>query len=327
MRPFRRVLWTGLVALLLFPCVSRLAGAAAERATILLKNGATIRGEILRKGADRVIVDLGFTVLEVPSDRIDRITTSPGKEKIRETGDLYRVEEGREELTVEENVDRCAEAVVEVRTPTGLGSGFIIDPAGYVITNDHVIAGERKITITLFESSERELRRVPFEKARVVATHPQADLALLKIEDPGGRTLPWVPLGDSERLRQGETLFAIGSPLGFDRTVSQGIVSLRNRPLRGRLYIQSTTQINPGNSGGPLFNLKGEVVGINNMKIAAMGVEGMSFAVPSSVLREFLRNRDAFAFDARHPNSGFRYNEPPRPPANPPESRGEGRSE
>jgi serine protease Do len=119
-----------------------------------------------------------------------------------------------------------------------------------------------------------------------------------------------IPIGDSDRLLQGQTLFAIGSPLGLDRTVSQGIVSLKNRPLAGHLFVQSTVQVNPGNSGGPLLNLRGELVGINNMKIAATAVEGMSFAIPANVLKGFLENRDAFAFDPRNPNTGFRYNSP-----------------
>ena len=90
------------------------------------------------------------------------------------------------------------------------------------------------------------------------------------------------------------------------------IVSSRNRLVDGLLYIQTTTQINPGNSGGPLFNLRGEVVGVNNMKAMAVGVEGLNFAIPATVLKNFLSNRDAFAFDPRSPNAGFRYNPPPR---------------
>ena len=83
------------------------------------------------------------------------------------------------------------------------------------------------------------------------------------------------------------------------------------------MYIQTTTQINPGNSGGPLFNLKGEVVGVNNMKIVSVGAEGLGFAIPTANLKLFLRNREAFAFDPANPNSGFRYNRPPRPASQP----------
>jgi serine protease Do len=107
-------------------------------------------------------------------------------------------------------------------------------------------------------------------------------------------------------------VFAIGSPLGLDRTVSEGIISVANRVINGRLYLQTTTQINPGNSGGPLFNLKGEVVGVNNMKISAVGAEGLGFSISSNTLKSFIDNRDAYAFDPRNPNAGFRYLSPPK---------------
>jgi serine protease Do len=106
-------------------------------------------------------------------------------------------------------------------------------------------------------------------------------------------------------------VFAVGSPLGLDRSVSRGIVSLTNRVIGGRVLVQTTAEINPGNSGGPLFNLSGEVVGINDLKLMGIGLEGLSFAIPVSVLRDFLNNRNAFAFDPRNPNAGFRYSQPP----------------
>ncbi|PTY05012.1 hypothetical protein DB347_19410 [Opitutaceae bacterium EW11] len=230
-----------------------------------------------------------------------------------DTGDLYRVSPGQPALTVNENVGRVGEAVVQVRTPVGLGSGFVIHPAGYVLTNEHVVAGEYSISITQFRRGTAELEKVTFNKVRIVALDSKLDLALLKIEDPLSAPLATVPLGDSNTVTEGQTVFAIGSPLGLDRTVSQGIVSSRNRPMEGQLYIQTTTQINPGNSGGPLFNLRGEVVGVSNMKAMIAGVEGLNFAIPISVAKTFLRNRDAYAFDPRNPNSGYRYLEPPHP--------------
>jgi Trypsin-like serine proteases, typically periplasmic, contain C-terminal PDZ domain len=284
--------------------------------TLKLKNGAVIQGDILAERADRVVLDLGFTVLTVPRDEIDRITAENAPEAAEDesSGDLYRTSSGRPVLTVKENVERVAEAVVQVRTPVGLGSGFIIHPGGYVITNAHVVAGEYSITITQFRRGTAELDRAVYNKVRIIALDSQLDLALLKIDDlPEGVTLPTVSIGDSNALTEGQTVFAIGSPLGLDRTVSQGIVSSRNRPMGPQLYIQTTTQINPGNSGGPLFDLRGEVIGVNNMKAMMAGIEGLNFAIPSSVLKNFLRNRDAYAFDARNPNSGYRYLEPPRP--------------
>jgi serine protease Do len=216
-------------------------------------------------------------------------------------------------LTVQENIDRCAEAVVQVRTPVGLGSGFVIHPDGYVITNQHVVSGEHQITVTLFKQGESELEHVQYKKVRIVAMSPHADLALLKIEDGEDYRFKTVPFGDSGTLRQGQTVFAVGSPLGLDRSVSEGIISLTNRVLEGKLFVQTTAQVNPGNSGGPLFNLRGEVIGINDLKLVGIGLEGLSFAIPINVLKEFLNNRSAFAFDARNPNAGFRYNDPPTP--------------
>jgi serine protease Do len=216
-------------------------------------------------------------------------------------------------LSVKENVDRVGEAVVLIRTPIGLGSGFLIHASGYIVTNAHVISGEYNINVTQFRRGAAELEKVQFNKVRIVALDSRLDLALLKIEDAGATPFPTVPLIASTTLNDGQAVFAIGSPLGLDRTVSQGIVSSSARPMDGQLYIQTTTQINPGNSGGPLFNLRGEVVGVNNMKAMQVGVEGLNFAIPASVLKEFLRNRDAFAFDPRNPNAGYRYLSPPLP--------------
>jgi serine protease Do len=292
------------------------AGQAFALSTVKLKNGSSLQGEILAERADRVVVDLGFTVLTVPRDEVERIVaektpTTGGASD--DSGDLYHAAPNQGALTVNENVGRVSEAVVQVRTPIGLGSGFIIESSGYVLTNEHVVAGEYSITVTQFRRGTSDLERVTFNKVRIVALDAKLDLALLKIEDTHGAVFPTVPLGDSNTLSEGQSVFAIGSPLGLDRTVSQGIISTRNRPMDGQLYIQTTTQINPGNSGGPLFNLRGEVVGVNNMKAMMAGVEGLNFAIPSVVVRNFLRNRDAFAFDPRNANAGYRYLEPPHP--------------
>lgn len=282
--------------------------------TIKLKSGAGIEGDILTERADHVVVDLGFTVITVPKDEIESVHAENAPvASLDDTSDLYRIASNQPSLTVNENVNRVSESVVQVRTPVGLGSGFIIHPSGYVMTNEHVVAGEYTISVTQFRRGTAELEKVTFNKVRIVALDSKLDLALLKIDDGGSTVFPTVPIGDSNALTEGQTVFAIGSPLGLDRTVSQGIVSSRNRPMEGQLFIQTTTQINPGNSGGPLFNLRGEVVGVNNMKAMIAGIEGLNFAIPVSVVKNFLRNRDAFAFDPRNPNSGYRYLEPPHP--------------
>jgi serine protease Do len=296
-------------------CASSLS---AESSVVDLKSGAQIRAEILAERPDRVVLDLGFTVISVPRDEIDRVSPlvvaeGAAPDPALASGRLFRTVSAPVLLPVQANVERVGGAVVLIQSPTGLGSGFIVHPAGYVVTNHHVVAGETELSVTRFVRDGAGLERVRHQRIRIVATDPQVDLALLKIEDgKDGELFPTVPLGESQTLEEGQNVFAIGSPLGLDRTVSQGIVSSRNRLVDGLLYIQTTTQINPGNSGGPLFNLRGEVVGVNNMKAMAVGVEGLNFAIPATVLKNFLSNRDAFAFDPRSPNAGFRYNPPPR---------------
>lgn len=295
-----------------------LTADAADVTRVVLKNGTEVQGQILREREDTVLLDLGFTVLSLPRAEITTLeklaTKNASVSAATAKGeDIYFVEPGRDSLAVEKNVDRVSEAVVQIQTASGLGSGFIINKLGYVITNQHVIAGEREITVVVYRKKPGGLEKQAFTKVKIVAMNGFLDLAILQIDDPAAESLPFVPMGDSDALTQGQQVFAIGSPLGLERTVSQGIVSVKARETRGAWCIQSTTQINPGNSGGPLFNARGEVVGVNNMKMAGVGVEGLGFSIPANILKLFLKNRDAFAFDPRNPNAGFRYLTPPAP--------------
>ncbi len=162
------------------------------------------------------------------------------------------------------------------RQGMSLGSGFIISSDGYVLTNNHVVAGADKISVRL--QDRRTLT------ARVVGTDPTYDIALLKI-DAGG-SLPAVSIGDSHSLKAGQWVLAIGSPFGFDYTVTQGIVSAVGRNLGERdqaytSFIQTDVPINRGNSGGPLFNLQGQVVGVNSQIYSNTGnYSGVSFSIP-----------------------------------------------
>ena len=160
-----------------------------------------------------------------------------------------------------------------------LGSGFIISADGYVLTNAHVVDGAHEVVVKL--ADEREL------KAKVVGADRRTDVALLKIEAQG---LPTVRLGDPDKLRVGEWVVAIGSPFGFESTVTAGIVSAKERSLPRENFvpfIQTDVAINPGNSGGPLFNMKGEVVGVNSQIYSRTGgFMGLSFAIPIDVAME-----------------------------------------
>ena len=299
---------------LAFALLGALPLSAANLSKIELTQGGMIEARILETRDDRLVVDLGFSVLTIPTDSVISVSDVGEAEKKDSPDAFYRTENSAPLLSVKELAQKVGDAVVTVSTPVGLGSGFIINPAGYVITNDHVVAGENRISVTVFEREDGgELVKTEFENVRIISISPEMDLALLKIEDTNGREFKTVPIGDDAQLRQGQHVFAIGNPLGLERSVSEGLVSITNRLIDGRLFIQTTAQISPGNSGGPLFNLRGEVVGVNNMKVSGYGAEGLGFAVPSETLVNFLEHRETFAFDPRNPNNGYRYNSPPSP--------------
>ena len=155
----------------------------------------------------------------------------------------------------------------------GAGSGFIIESDGYIITNHHVIDGADEIIIRMADRREFE--------AELIGSDPLSDVALLKVDAKG---LPTLKLGDSEKLRPGEWVVAIGSPFNFDQSVTAGIVSAKGRSTNQQQYvpfIQTDVAINRGNSGGPLLNLDGEVVGINSWILSSGGgYMGLSFSIP-----------------------------------------------
>jgi serine protease Do len=305
-----------------------IAGQIGGAATIQLKDKASVTGKILAEKRDQVVLDVGYTVLLIPRSQIVKIgeektmaetsappaaplPTTPGPTEVpKEKPGLFATTASTTaEKSVRDLVHQLGEAVVQVRTPGGLGSGFIINEEGYLITNFHVIESETQISIEVYQQPQGQLERKSYKQIHIIAINKFADLALLKIDDKDAPKFATVPVGDSETLAVGERVFAIGSPLGLERTVTEGIVSTKTRPIQGELYLQTTTQINPGNSGGPLFNLRGEVIGVTNMKLA-FG-EGLGFAIPVEAVRRFLNHRDAFAYDNENPSNAYRYLEPP----------------
>lgn len=286
---------------------------AARADAIVLKSGQKIVGQVLKVQPDTVFVDIGIDVIRVPVDQIaSREEDSPADVDPVEvtTNDVYRMAE-LPERTVKEHVETFGEGVVRIQTPSGLGSGFIINSQGFCVTNYHVVEGQTRIGVTIYHRRDNgEFERRAVRDVRILALNPFFDLALLEIPQQDDMQFKPVFVAEDDSAREGDPVFAIGNPLGLERSVSEGIVSTRNRNIEGVVYIQTTAQINPGNSGGPLFDSHGAVVGVINMKLT-FG-EGLGFAIPVAYLKHFLNNRDAFAFDRTNPNTGYHYLDPPR---------------
>ena len=203
-----------------------------------------------------------------------------------------------EALSVSEAFDKVAPAVVIVsvsgvidysgiipQETEGIGSGFIINEEGYILTNYHVIKGAQEVSVTLSDGTEA--------KAKVVNYDENQDVAMIKINDENVKVPAVVELGDSDALRPGEEVLAIGTPLSkdFNQTVTSGIISAVSRNVQTSSgvtlnLLQTDAAINPGNSGGPLVNTKGEVIGINTMKIASDEVEGIGFSIPINEIKD-----------------------------------------
>ncbi len=290
----------------------------ASADTLQLKDAAAVTGKILAEKPDSIVVDVGYTVLVVPRSAIAAITRSagvlssgsPAGALLDVTPQFYTAgATASPARDLQDMVKQLGQAVVQVRTPEGLGSGFFVNTDGYLITNFHVIEGETEISVEVYSQVNGQLERETYKQVRIIAINKFHDLALLHIEDKNAPKFKYVTLGSADALNVGDSVFAIGSPMGLERTVTEGILSTKTRELEGELYLQTTAQINPGNSGGPLFNMAGQVVGVTNMKI--MFGEGLGFAIPVELVKNFLDHRDAFAYSTDNPNNPYRYLAPP----------------
>ncbi|MFO0829884.1 MAG: trypsin-like peptidase domain-containing protein [Phycisphaerales bacterium] len=280
--------------------------------TVTLKSGASVTGTVLKRSDRRVWIDVGTDVLSFSTDDVQKVDLAAGDAtKVEAKQDsLFAVADDLPELPPKEQAKIIGPAVIKVSTPAGLGSGVIINKEGFAITNAHVVQGETTLRATVwFAQSDGTLKRVDIDDVELIAVNNHVDLALIKLKHPDGKDFAFAPISKNESVGVGETVFAIGNPLGLERTLTQGVVSTVSRNVQGLTYIQTDTAINPGNSGGPLFNTRGEVVGITNMGI--VGAEALGFAIPSRYVKDFVRNREAFAFDKNNPNSGHNYLRPP----------------
>ncbi len=301
--------------------------AALGADTVTLRSGAVVQGTILKQTDTRLWVDIGADVVVIDAAQVDSVKRDDAAPALQADARLlYSTAKDLPTLPPKELAKTLGPAVIKVSTPGGLGSGVIISPDGYAITNAHVIQGERALRATVwFRQPDGSLKRAEIDNVEIEAVNSALDLALIRIKHPEGKPFEVAPVELDENVEAGQRVFAIGNPLGLERTLTEGVVSVPAMQLEGRTYIQTDTPINPGNSGGPLFNLRGEVVGITNMKITRG--ENVGFAIPARYVKDFIRHREAFAFDKNNPNSGHFYTQPPpRPLAGAPASLEDGSS-
>jgi len=242
--------------------------------TVQLKDKATVVGTILAEKKDQVVVDIGYTVLTIPRNQIVKVSKGTSTEASKAIVEIPKPPEpvvtktptpspAPAQITapnpglysapnkpmpvgsVRDLVSQLGEAVVQVRTPSGLGSGFIINEDGFLMTNFHVIEGETQISVEVYHQKNGVLDRVSYKQVRIIAMNKFDDLALLKIDDKDAPKFKFVFMGSADALSVGERVFAIGSPLGLERTVTEGILSTKTRQLGGELYLQPPRKLIP----------------------------------------------------------------------------------
>jgi serine protease Do len=307
--------------------VSAASAAAAEVVTVTLVGGGKVTGPLLRQNDDGVVLDLGFEVVQIPAKRVLAVTsedTTGRKAEVETDRGIFRTGtlEARE---VPELVKRFGEAVVMVRNPGGLGTGFLISRDGHVVTNYHVVENNTRLQATLFRKNDKGFEKTELRKVKIIALQPLRDLAILQldVEEAKGRLPEPVVINDRDDLRVGDMVFAIGNPLGMERSVTQGIVSSTTRTIDQMRLIQTDAAINPGNSGGPIFNARGEVVAVACAGAAIF--DGLAFGIPANELIDFLVHRDTYLYDESQPQNGVTYLPPPFRPGQPAEKAKESR--
>jgi serine protease Do len=319
------LLFTGLLALIATYGFSAEAEPSesthlGEVVTVTLVGGAKITGTLLRQTDAGVAIDLQHDVINLPPERVLDVQAESPTDAAAEpvSAGLYRTAR-LDVRPIPQLVDRFGDGVALVRTAGGLGTGFLINDRGHLITNYHVVEGQTRIAVTLSTRGERGPEKVEIQDVRLVALQPLRDLALLQLEwdaEEHGPLPEPVTLSAEDDLSVGDLIFAIGNPLGLERTVTQGIVSSTSRTIGHLRFVQTDASINPGNSGGPLFNARGEIVGV--VCAGASFFDGLAFGIPVADLRDFLKHHDAFLFDPSQPQNGVKYLDPPfRGPSKP----------
>lgn len=277
---------------------------------VVLNDGKRLEGTLLKQNDTTLWLDIGPMVIELDNNDVNDVEESGDDEVKVIRDDLYHTVQNPRELSSDLQAKRVSSSVIKVQTPGAIGSGVVINEDGYAITNAHVIQGEQDLRAIIWvPQPDGTKRRTTVEDVEIIAVNSHLDLALLKMTHPRGNAFPYTPIESYEGIMVGQPVFAIGNPLNMEQTMTEGVISTTQRNFDGLSYIQTDTPINPGNSGGPLFNTKGEVIGITNMGIPSG--DNLGFAIPARYVKDFIRNREAFAYDEMNPNSGHNYQKPP----------------
>jgi serine protease Do len=314
-------------------CLLSLTFISAYPEDITLKSGDKVNGKIIKQNEKHIYVDLGFTVLQIPLEEVAKVE-KPGVETPKETPTEADSEKFQDlvsfvtrklpavtkKYTATEIMKDYNNSVVQVFSARAWGTGFVVSPKGHIITNHHVIEGETKIGVTLFQQKGNTFEQKRIEEVTILAFNRYFDVALIQIneKDLEGLNLKPICFGNIDKLKKGDAVFAVGNPGMWTRegkevlhqTVSEGIISSRSRDMNGIPYLQTTAAINPGNSGGPIFNSSGEVVGLVTYK--SFWHEGIGFALPCNFIVEFIKNMEAFVYNKENLNFGYKYCPAPR---------------
>ncbi|MEQ8821737.1 MAG: trypsin-like peptidase domain-containing protein [Sumerlaeia bacterium] len=304
------------------PVPSLPEGAEEARYYWSLKGGGEVIGRLIKDTPEQIFIDVGPDILAIPRGAVERrltladLLSGPAQERSALAG----VTEGREGsgslLSQQEMVEDVKKGVVLIANPRGRGSGFVLDDEGRIVTNYHVVRGEKYHTVTIFQLRNGQWERERFENVELEAYSTLYDIALLRLDmdevGERGVTLNVVPVAQPGALRVGDAVYAVGNPgmgaMMLESTVTEGIVSSLDRNFNDVIYIQTTAPVNPGNSGGPLIDSDGSVVGLVTLK--AIFQEGIAFALPVELLRHFLANSNSYAYSQQAQNDGFRYHRP-----------------
>lgn len=297
-----------------------------------LQGGGELVGVMVKETPMEVFVDIGPSIIGVPRGSVlERLRLGEIQESTTgagigtgvydpETGTLVfrsRADDSRM-LSQQEILENVKRSVVLVSNPGGLGTGWIVDNNGRLVTNHHVVGTETYQSVTLFVKQGNQWEKKKIDDCKVEAFSSLLDIAIVQLNMDKVRELniDLAPLSIAPpgALQPGDVVYAVGNPgMGrfvLDHTISEGIASSLARNFGDVLYLQTTAAVNPGNSGGPLVNQRGEVVGLITLK--AIFQEGVAFALPVDYIHHFLANSNAYAVGERNENTGFRYLPPPR---------------